>query len=181
MGFIIGALECGATSSTYGLIILAGLLFCLGGDVLLIPKSNTVFLGGIGSFLVGHIAFAIAFGSVGVDQPSALKTSVPMVILAALILKWLWPHLSGFMQKAVPAYIAAISVMVILAVGCAIKHQAPWVAVGAIGFMLSDIAVARERFVCSGVINKIWGTPLYFGSQLIIAATTGINVLQTAQ
>ena len=177
LGFIIAALGVGATSSPYGLTILAGLVLCLGGDVLLIPKSKNIFLLGIGSFLLGHIAFAVAFGRAGFDTDSALKTAVPMVILAILILRWLWPHLDSLMQKAVPAYIAAISIMVILAVGCAVQHNAPWVAIGAIGFMFSDIAVARERFVSSNLKNKLWGTPLYFGSQLVIASTTAANVI----
>lgn len=178
LGFIVAALNCGATSTSYGLTILAGLVLCLGGDVLLIPKSKNIFLMGIGSFLFGHIAFALAFGRAGIDEPSALKTALPMVIMAGVILRWLWPHLDSLMQKAVPAYIAAISAMVILAVGCAVKHQAPWVAVGAIGFMFSDIAVARERFVAPNLKNKLWGTPLYFGSQLVIASTTTVGVIQ---
>jgi uncharacterized membrane protein YhhN len=178
LGFIVAALGSGATSTPYGVTILIGLFLCLGGDVLLIPKSKTIFLLGIGSFLLGHIAFAIAFGRAGFDQNSALIVTVPMLILAGFILRWLWPHLDSLMQKAVPAYIAAITVMVILAVGCAVKHGAPSVAIGAIGFMFSDIAVARERFVSSNLLNKLWGTPLYFGSQIVIASTTAINVIQ---
>ena len=179
LGFIIAALECGALSTTYGIIIFAGLILCLGGDVLLIPKSNSIFLMGIGSFLLGHVAFAIAFASAGIDLNSTLISSVPMGVVAILVLKWLGPHLDGLMKKAVPAYILAITIMVILAIGCAIKHDAPWVAIGAIGFMLSDLAVARERFVASGFINKVWGTPLYFAAQVVIAMTTAANVIQT--
>ena len=180
LGFIITALECGALASSYGVIILVGLILCLGGDVLLITKSNSIFLMGIGSFLLGHVAFAVAFASVGIDNNSALMSSLPMGIIAILVLRWLWPHLDGLMQKAVPAYILAITLMVILSIGCAIQHNAPWVAAGAIGFMLSDLAVARERFVSSGFINKIWGTPLYFGAQVVIAMTTAANVIQNA-
>ena len=179
LGFIITALECGALSSTYGIIIFVGLILCLGGDVLLIPKSNSIFLMGIGSFLLGHIAFAIAFANAGIDLNSTLIGALPMGVIAILVLKWLGPHLSGLMKKAVPAYILAITIMVVLAIGCAIQHNAPWVAIGAIGFMLSDLAVARERFVASGFINKVWGTPLYFGAQVIIAMTTTANVIQT--
>ena len=178
LGFIITAVECGALSSSYGLIIFAGLILCLGGDVLLIPKSNSIFLMGIGSFLLGHIAFAVAFASAGIDSNSALISAIPMGIVSIFVLKWLNPHLDGLMKKAVPAYILAITIMVVLAVGCAIKHDAPWVAIGAIGFMISDLAVARERFVAPGFINKIWGTPLYFGAQVIIAMTTTANVIQ---
>lgn len=178
LGFIITALECGALTTSYGTIIFIGLILCLGGDVLLIPKSNSIFLMGIGSFLLGHVAFAIAFANAGTHMQTNLIAAVPMGILGLLVLKWLGPHLDGLMKKAVPAYILAITIMVVLAIGCAIQHNAPWVAIGAIGFMLSDLAVARERFVASGFINKIWGTPLYFGAQVIIAMTTAANVIE---
>ena len=180
IGFIITGLECGALDSTYGLIILAGLVLCLGGDVLLIPKSDSIFLMGIGSFLLGHIAFAVAFAQAGINIQWVLGACLPMGIIAWVVLRWLRPHLSGLMEKAVPAYILAIGVMVVLAVGCAVEHNAPWVAVGAIGFMLSDLAVARERFIVSSFVNKVWGTPLYFGAQVVIAMTTTANVIQTA-
>ena len=179
LGFIIAALECDALSSTYGIIILVGLILCLGGDVLLIPKSNSIFLMGIGSFLLGHIAFAVAFANAGIDAKSSLISALPMGVIAWAVLKWLDPHLDGLMKKAVPAYILAITLMVILSIGCAIQHQAPWVAIGAVAFMLSDLSVARERFVSSGFINKVWGTPLYFGAQVVIAMTTTANVIQT--
>jgi uncharacterized membrane protein YhhN len=181
LGFIITALECGALTSTYGIIIFVGLILCLGGDVLLIPKSNSIFLMGIGSFLLGHVAFAIAFANAGTDMKANLISAVPMGIISIIVLKWLGPHLDGLMKKAVPAYILAITIMVVLAIGCAIEHNAPWVAIGAIGFMLSDLSVARERFVASGFVNKIWGTPLYFGAQVIIAMTTTHGVIKALQ
>ena len=45
--------------------------------------------------------------------------------------------------------------------------------VGALGFFLSDLAVARERFVAKGFTNKLWGLPLYYGAQLLLAWTAG--------
>jgi hypothetical protein len=38
-------------------------------------------------------------------------------------------------------------------------------------FYLSDLAVARERFVSSTFWNRAWGVPLYFGAQLVLAST----------
>ena len=46
-----------------------------------------------------------------------------------------------------------------------------WLLVGAIGFYLSDLAVARQRFVHESLTNRPWGLPLYFGSQLLLAGT----------
>jgi hypothetical protein len=43
--------------------------------------------------------------------------------------------------------------------------------IGATCFMSSDVAVARDRFVTPGVANRVWGLPLYYGAQLLLAWT----------
>jgi uncharacterized membrane protein YhhN len=43
------------------------------------------------------------------------------------------------------------------------------VAAGASLFFLSDLAVARHRFVARSFWNKLWGQPAYFAGQLLIA------------
>jgi hypothetical protein len=37
--------------------------------------------------------------------------------------------------------------------------------------MASDVAVARDRFVAPSVGNRLWGLPLYFVAQLLLAWT----------
>ena len=41
--------------------------------------------------------------------------------------------------------------------------------IGALLFFASDLAVARDKFVAPGVINKLWGLPAYYGGQLLLA------------
>jgi uncharacterized membrane protein YhhN len=43
-------------------------------------------------------------------------------------------------------------------------------------FAISDIAVARDRFVRQSLTNKIWGIPLYYLAQVLFA----ISVIQPA-
>ena len=80
------------------------------------------------------------------------------------------------MQKAVVAYIAAIMTMVVGAIGTTALTGAAAMAIvlGAVGFMVSDLSVARDRFVSPGFINRVWGGPLYFISQLILATTVSL-------
>ena len=61
--------------------------------------------------------------------------------------------------------------MVALAVGTVAAHGHPTILVGAVMFYLSDLSVARERFVRSGFVNRIWGLPAYYVAQLILAWT----------
>ena len=170
-GFVLAALGVGATESLYGRVMLFGLLACAAGDVLLIFRSSRVFLAGIAAFLVGHLAFASAFVVRGVSAPTSLLAVLALVPFVRLVVGWLRPHLEGPMKPAVFVYIAVISCMVALAVGTHVREPSMLVLVGALAFFLSDLAVARERFVAPGFVNRLWGLPLYYGAQLLLAAS----------
>jgi len=43
-------------------------------------------------------------------------------------------------------------------------------------FGISDLFVARQRFVSSGFVNAAVGLPAYFGAQLLLAYTAGLGV-----
>ena len=59
--------------------------------------------------------------------------------------------------------------MCVVAIGAG-GAGAPWmIPVGALLFTASDIAVVRDRFVSKGFSNRLWGLPLYYAAQLIIA------------
>jgi uncharacterized membrane protein YhhN len=75
------------------------------------------------------------------------------------------------MQVPVAAYVAVISLMVVCALGVADFRQQTTIALGALAFYASDLAVARQRFVAAGFGNKLWGLPLYYGAQLLLAST----------
>jgi uncharacterized membrane protein YhhN len=52
------------------------------------------------------------------------------------------------------------------------RQALPWTAaVGALLFYLSDLAVARHRFVHPAFVNRAIGLPLYYVGQLLIALT----------
>ena len=169
--FIGAGVASGATSTTWGTIMLVGLVLAAGGDVLLIPKGKRTFLAGLVSFLLGHVAYAIAFGVRGLDL---LWTGVAAVVVVAIgipVLRWLWPHVDGPMRGPVAAYVLVITAMVAVAAGTVGAHGDPRILIGAFGFYLSDLAVARDKFVAPGFSNRAWGLPLYFFSQLLLATT----------
>jgi hypothetical protein len=49
------------------------------------------------------------------------------------------------------------------------------VLIGAVAFYVSDLAVARQRFVRQQVLNRLWGLPLYYGAQLLLASSIGLR------
>jgi len=81
----------------------------------------------------------------------------------------------GRRRVPVAVYIAAISAMLWGAVSAAMAGQVPlFTAFGALLFYLSDLAVARERFVEPSFSNRLVGLPLYYAGQILIAMTVGL-------
>jgi uncharacterized membrane protein YhhN len=173
--FIWAALSWGALATTYGLLVLAGLALCMLGDVLLIPGDRPrVFRAGVFAFLLGHVAYGAAF----LTRPlSPLGLVAGGTLLAAVllgVLRWLGRSLPAEMVVPVRSYMVVIGAMATLACGVTVAGG-PWqVAVGALAFTASDVAVARDRFVKNGFLNRAWGLPLYYGAQLLIAATPAL-------
>jgi len=171
LSFVLAGLEGGALETPYGRMVLLALALGALGDVLLIPKVNAAFLGGLVSFLLGQLAFAVAFTLRGVSAPAAFAGALLVALPAALSWRWLSPHLPGKMRVPVLAYVAVISFMVIGAAAAFGQPRWPAILLGAVMFYVSDLAVARERFVVHALANKLWGLPLYYGAQLVLAWT----------
>lgn len=175
-GFVLVALAAGATSTGWGKLVLAGLLLGWLGDVLLIPRgAHRAFLGGLASFLLGHLAYAVAFLERGVSLDWLLVGLALMVGPALAAWAWLRGRVPPEMSVPVRAYVSVISAMVACALGSFGKAPNVPLLVGAIAFAISDLAVARERFVAPGISNQLWGVPLYYGGQLLLAAATGLS------
>jgi uncharacterized membrane protein YhhN len=169
--FVALSVSRGGAATTYGKLVLVALLLSWVGDALLLSGAERVFFGGLVAFLLAHAAYGVAFWTTG---------PAPLVSLAALLcfgaasvvaLRWLWPHLSAGDRPPVVAYILVIVVMCAAATGSSRAVGSLVPAVGAACFMASDVAVARDRFVVPSVANRLWGLPLYYFAQLLLAWT----------
>ncbi|MEP5764736.1 MAG: lysoplasmalogenase [Halieaceae bacterium] len=167
--FITLALQAGAIHSSYGQWLLAGLVLCLFGDVFLIPHDEKSFRAGLTSFLLGHLLYAVAFLQLPLNLIAMLWGLIPVTLLAVLSLRWLWPHVPSAMQVPVLAYIGVICCMLLMAGSTWGSASGALILAGAWGFAVSDLSVARHQFVKSDFRNRLWGIPLYFGSQMLLA------------
>jgi len=168
--FVAAALSFGALDSSYGRVVLAGLVFSLCGDVLLIPQGKPrVFQAGVAAFGVGHVAYLAAFVLRFESALLAVICAAAAALALLRVFSWLRPQLPSDMVIPVRAYMAVISAMLVAAAAAA--PSSPWILVGAAMFYVSDLAVARDRFVASGFANRVWGLPLYFAAQLVLAST----------
>lgn len=172
--FVATALTGPQSDPGYFRWILAGLLLCMAGDVFLIFFfSRKPFLAGLVSFLAGHILYTIAFFRLA--EPGRTNWIMIGLFLAISggVFAWFRPHL-GKMLVPVLAYIVVITAMVIGAASLAgtepVRFPGRALAfAGALLFYISDIFVARQRFVTPNYFNRAIGLPLYFAGQFMIA------------
>ena len=175
LAFIWAGLAAGALETTYGQLILLGLVLCLLGDLLLIPHDRpAVFRAGVFAFLLGHVAYSAAFLTRPLDPFGLAAGAVLLVVVVGGTLLWLGGKLPRYMVWPVRVYMVVIGVMATLACGVT-AAGGPWaVAVGALAFTASDISVARDRFVQHEFLNRAWGLPLYYAAQLLLAVTPAL-------
>jgi uncharacterized membrane protein YhhN len=154
-----------------------GLVLGAIGDIALLGRGSRAFLIGLAAFLAGHIAYVI--GLAQLESPLywfvyAGRLGMLAIVGGAIALSWLWPNL-GFFKVPVVIYVIAIVAMVmgafaVQSTGGLPAPERDFLAIGAALFFLSDLAVARDRFIARDFKNKAYGLPAYYGAQLLIAA-----------
>ena len=156
--------------------IFAGLVLGAIGDACLLSAGKRWFLAGLVAFLLGHLAYVAGIAMIepaGRWCGDAGWLAVVPVGAGLAALAALWPRL-GSLRLPVIAYVATISMMVVAAIAAARGAALPdpnrgRLVVGAGVFFVSDLAVARDRFVAHGFANKLWGLPAYYAGQLLLA------------
>lgn len=160
-----------ATPGGYRAFVAAGLVCSLAGDVfLMLPRDR--FLAGLVSFLFAHVLYVAAFT---LDGWHVHGWAVAVfAVYGLLMLSLLWARL-GKLRAPVVVYVSVILLMAVAAWG-------RWLAVGgrsgaaacagAVLFVVSDSALAWNRFVGEfrGAQALILGT--YFAAQWLIALST---------
>lgn len=168
-GFIAMAVSAGALETAYGKAVLLGLFFSWWGDLFLGLPSKW-FIYGLVVFLLGHVCYGVAFVVHGVDWKWVGAAAVGVAVVAGGVSVWLGDK-PGELLYPVYAYMLVISTMVALSFGARGVGASWWLVVAAVLFYVSDLFVARSRFVSPGAINGVFGLPLYYGGQIVFAYT----------
>jgi uncharacterized membrane protein YhhN len=154
-----------------GAWLVAGLALCTAGDLFLL--SDRSFDVGLITFLLGHTSYVVGYGAALPIPQWSLVILVPLVVVGGAASGWLWPHL-GRRRVPVLVYIVVVSVMVWGGISTYARDVLPWTAAaGALLFYLSDLAVARHRFIHKSFINRALGLPTYYLGQFLLALTIG--------
>ncbi len=112
--------------------------------------------------------YSVAFGTLGVDPVVGAISAAVVAGIAVFVWRWIAPHV-GDMAVPVITYVVVISVMVVLAFGTFGDGGSWLIPAGATLFFISDLFVARNQFVAPGKVNHLWGRPLYYLAQVLLA------------
>lgn len=164
VGFMWAALAGGIPDTVPGWLLLVGLALSMVGDIALVFERW--FLAGLVAFSGAHLLYSGAFLSVGIRWATIIPTALIAAMAFLAVKRWLIGKVPPKLRRPVVAYMALITVMLVTASGSArlVLYA------GAALFYLSDLAVARHRFVAPGFENKIVGLPLYYAGQLLLAS-----------
>jgi uncharacterized membrane protein YhhN len=138
--------------------ILAGLIFSIGGDTLLMlvdngPRGEQFFLYGLGSFLLAQLSYLLGFANYPGAKGGAVTQGPwrvwPFVLYLGAIIAMLWPGIPGPLQAPVAVYAAAIVGMAIAAFN--LRPLLPrevflGLMAGILLFVLSDSLIAIGKF-----------------------------------
>ena len=133
---------------------LTALLFCWVGDVLLMFQGEMYFILGLIAFLMGHVFYIFTFRQLTWAIGNTLlptqkvRYTFPIILAVTGLVVVLYPKL-GALQIPVIVYAIVIMFMAIsslLRIGHTNQSSFGWVFVGAIFFMISDSALAINKF-----------------------------------
>ena len=172
----IGCLAAASVEPRYQWAIVVGLVFSLAGDVFLMLPGDR-FIAGLVAFLLAHIAYIVAF-TTGAPLGSAPWLLLPVAVVAAVILRVLWPGL-GRLKVPVTIYVIVIVVMTWTALARASALTSPatlLAAVGAMLFLASDAILALNRFGKPFRAGRALNLATYFAGQWLIALSVALGL-----
>jgi len=143
--------------------ILAGLIFSIGGDVLLMlvengPGEERFFLWGLGSFLLAQLSYMLGFLNYPEARHGLIARSPwrawPFALFLAGMAGLLWPGIAGPMRVPVLVYACAITGMATAAFN--LRPLLAWevfrgLMAGILLFLLSDSLIALNKFRADAV------------------------------
>lgn len=166
-GLSIGALAVLAFRWSY--LLGLGLALSSVGDFLLDWDPRRLFVSGLVCFLCAHLVYTLLFVSTGPRRPK-MGIIVPVLAYSLVFSWWLVPSL-GALTVPVLIYICAITAMVLSATMAG--FGTPWVAIGAVLFLISDSLLAADKFKTEVPLRDylVWTT--YYLAQYSI--TIGVS------
>ncbi len=156
--------------------VVAGLIFGLAGDILLISKkSERLFMAGLVSFLLGHVCYIVAMfiKSAGFSPAFAVLSFAALAVVGVLSYLSLAKKIPSEMKIPVIIYLAMLVFLNYVAVNIlagAFSFAALLLFIGTASFYVSDYILARGRFSERLKKQEFVVMTTYIAAQVLIAA-----------
>jgi uncharacterized membrane protein YhhN len=156
---------------------LIAMAFCWLGDVLLMFQGDEIyFIGGLVAFLTGHVLYVFSYRQMrepeglGLLGPQRIRFSFPIILAGTGLVVVLLPHL-GELKIPVMIYALVLTIMVLQALfrfGFTSKRSFVLIFVGALFFMISDSALAINKFMHALPMASLLIMATYITAQYLI-------------
>jgi uncharacterized membrane protein YhhN len=149
-------------------LVIALVCSAIGDFMLAVPALRISFVGGLGAFLLAHLAYLrLLVPHAGDWRAHRLIACGAMMGVAGTLLGRFWPNL-GPLAGAVTVYVVVLAAMVCSALVA--KLPTPFTALGALCFAASDMMIGIARFLVpfDSFQLGIWWT--YAAAQVLIVA-----------
>ncbi|SOY55584.1 conserved hypothetical protein; putative membrane protein [Cupriavidus taiwanensis] len=149
-------------------LVTALLCSALGDFLLALPTLSFSFVGGLGAFLLAHLAYLrLLVPLAGDTRPQRLIACGAMLGVAGTMLGRFWPNL-GTLAVPVTLYVGVLAAMVCSALVA--RLPTPLAALGALCFAASDLMIGIARFLVpfESFQLGIWWT--YAAAQVLLVA-----------
>lgn len=174
LSFVFISFKLGALESGYGRLILFSLALCAVGDILLLNRKLKIsFFCGMFVFAIAHLLFSLSFIKSSTFDFASLVTFLPLImILGCINFMYLLPRVPHKFKPFILLYGLAIFMMITSAY--TFMYEQKLILIAAIFFVLSDIFVAKDRFIKRSTKNALLITPLYFAAQGLFAFSVSV-------
>lgn len=140
----------------------------LGDALLALPQLAISFVGGLGAFLIAHVAYCVLLAPRAERASHWRRVAVPLLWAAAAAMYFVFFPNLGPLAIPVAVYMAALCAMASLALVASLRG--PLLPIGGLAFVASDTMIGIDRFVGAfpGSGYAIWFT--YALAQVSISA-----------
>lgn len=132
----------------------AALVFSLAGDVFLMLPAD-LFVAGLASFLVGHLAYVAGWFAADVEPSKVVLFVLIVLLLTVPVLLRLIKALRSKDRHGLIPPVVVYSVAIAGMVGATVAGGIGWGIAGALLFLCSDLMIAWSRFVTAWPHHKL--------------------------
>lgn len=165
----------GALTEAWSAVALVALVIATLGDVALAFPGHRALLIGMSLFSLGYLTLSAGFVVAGIGSGYLIGAGIAAAAFSLLSWNSLRGHLGEEWRRPTALYHVVVTLMLATGIAAGLASSRLLLLAGVVLLGVSDIAVARERFVSPGIRHKLWGLPVYYAGMVLVALSLAIG------